>query len=213
MRTSSWLGRAGTALEGVALAGLVLAMGACATSSGPTSEQGGGGSSATATAAASATTAAATATATTAAGYPVKVYFSKHPDSDSSPTAVFPVYRSSPTLGVATYAIEQLIAGPTAAEKTAGYYTELTTSLVGTSSCNGADFTIALDMKGAKHAPGTATLQFCRGTQLAGDLSGARITANISQTLLQFSNITSVVILTQSGHCFNDLKGTDDCLA
>jgi Sporulation and spore germination len=210
MRTSYYrrglrLTRTGSFLSLIALA---LGVAACAGSSSQTGSNG-GGQQPTATAA---PTAPATATATSSSGYPVQVYFSKHPDSDNSPTAVFAVYRISPTLGVATYAIQQLIAGPTASEKAAGYYTELTTSLGGTSNCNSADFTIALDMKGTQHALGTATLQFCRATQLAGDLSGPRISANITRTLLQFSNITSVVILTQSGHCFDDLKGTDDCL-
>ena len=210
MRTSYYrrdvrLTRAGSFLSLIALA---LGVAACAGSSSQTGSNG-GGRQPTATSAPTATNAA---TATSSSGYPVQVYFSKHPDSDNSPTAVFAVYRISPTLGVATYAIQQLIAGPTASEKAAGYYTELTTSLGGTSSCNGADFTITLDMKGTTHVLGTATLQFCRATQLAGDLSGSRISANITRTLLQFSNITSVVILNQSGHCFDDLKGTDDCL-
>jgi hypothetical protein len=59
---------------------------------------------------------------------------------------------------------------------------------------------------------GTASLQFCRETLLAGDLTGARITAEITSTLEQFSTIHQVVILNQSGHCFNDLSGQNLCL-
>jgi hypothetical protein len=146
------------------------------------------------------------------ASYPVKVYFSKHPDSDNDPTKVFVVGRTSPTLGVATYAIQQLIAGPSASERSAGLYTPLTESLSGASNCGGADFTITLDMRGSKPEQGTATLKFCRATALAGDLTGGRIMAEIDATLLQFANIKQVVILTATGACFNDFKGTNDCL-
>ena len=149
----------------------------------------------------------------TPASYPVKVYFSRHPDSDSNPNAVFPVQRVSPTLGVATYAIQQLIAGPTASERTAGYYTELTAALSGSSNCGGADFTITLDHRGPKPETGTVTLQFCRTTALPGDLSGGRIKAEISATLTQFPNNQRVVILTSSGACFDDLSGQNACLS
>lgn len=159
-------------------------------------------------------TTAPTATATTPAGpYPVKVFFSKHPESDSDVNAVFPVDRSSPTLGVARFAMEQLIKGPTATEKGKGYYTDLTGSLSGSSNCGGADFQLYPDHKGpSKSAPGTMTIQFCRQITLAGDLTGFRIAAEINKTLGQFSNVKSVVILNRDGGCFNDFKGTNDCL-
>jgi hypothetical protein len=150
---------------------------------------------------------------TTPTSYPVKVYFSKHPDSDSSPSAVFPVNRLSPTLSVATYAVNQLIAGPTSAEATAGYYTPLTGALSGASNCGGADFTITLDKRATTPEIGTTTLQFCRTVLLAGDLTGSRISAEITQTLLQFSNIKHVVILQRDGGCFDDLSGLNRCLS
>ena len=107
------------------------------------------------------------------AGNPVVVYFSKHPDSDSNVNAVFSVNRVSPDLGVAKFSLQQLIAGPTAAEVGAGFYTDLTTSLTGASTCGGADFQLYPDHKGTTvSAPGTMTIKFCRATQLAGDLTG-----------------------------------------
>lgn len=170
-----------------------------------------GAPTATSTPAPTATT--APTAASTPSGYPVKVYFSKHPDSDSNVQAVFAVNRVSPDLGVARYSLQQLIAGPTAAERSAGYYTELTASLVGSSNCGGADFQLYPDHKGTTVAsPGTMTIKFCRSTQLAGDLTGSRIAAEIEKTMLQFSNIHAVVILTSGGSCFNDFKGTNDCL-
>jgi hypothetical protein len=141
----------------------------------------------------------------TASGYPVRVFFSRHPETDSNVNAVFPVSRVSPTLGVGTYAIQQLIAGPTAAEAAAGHFTELTASLTGSSNCGGPDFTYTI-------SGNTGTLKFCKQTQLAGDLTGARIQAEIVATLTQFPNVTKVIILNSSGHCFNDLSGADMCL-
>jgi hypothetical protein len=154
------------------------------------------------------------ATTATATGYPVLVYFSKNPDSYNDSTAVFPVHRTSPTLGVATYAIQQLIAGPTSSEAADGYFTELSTVLQrsGASSCGGPDFQITLNTRGATPETGTATLQFCRQTASPGIGADARVKAEIEKTLTQFSNITKVVILLQDGHCFGDESGADLCL-
>lgn len=190
---------------------VALALSACA-SSATTS-----GATPTPTTPAPTTAPAASATptlATTAVpgGYAVVVYFARHPDSDNEPAKVFAVARISPTLGVATYAIRQLLAGPTSAEQSAGYYTPWAGALTGPSNC-GADFTITLDYRGATPATGVATLQFCRQTQIAGELAGARMTATAQATLRQFANIQRVVILNVAGNCFDDLKGTNDCLA
>ena len=150
--------------------------------------------------------AAPTATSTPT-GYPVKVFFSKRPESDQDPTKVFAVDRVSPTLGVAAYTIQQLIAGPTAAETAAGYYTELTASLTGSSNCGGPDFRYTI-----ADATHTGTLQLCRPTQLAGDLTGPRIKAEITATLTQFPNVTKVIILDSQGQCFDDASGMNACL-
>ena len=157
---------------------------------------------------------ATVAATTTPSGNPVVVYFSKHPDSDSNVNAVFAVNRVSPDLGVAKFSLQQLIAGPTAAEAGAGFYTDLTTSLTGASTCGGADFQLYPDHKGTTvSSPGTMTIKFCRATQLAGDLTGSRIVAEINKTMLQFSNIHQVVILTKDGGCFNDFQGANACLS
>lgn len=172
----------------------------------------------TATATPSAHTASATATSThspattTPSGYPVLVYFSRHPETDSNVAAVFAVHRTAPNLQVATYAIQQLIAGPTASEAALHYFTPLPSSLTGSSTCGGPDFQITLNMKGSTPETGTATLRFCRTTQLAGDLTGGIIKAEINATLTQFSTIHKVVILNSSGSCFDDLSGQNLCL-
>jgi hypothetical protein len=171
----------------------------------------------TATIAPTATAAASPTSSGGGSGIEVKVFFSKHPDSDNSVQAVFAVKRVSPTSGVATFAVQQLIAGPTASEKTQGYFTELTASLTGASNCGGADFQITLNTHIDTHTgtpsiqTGAAVLKFCRATQLAGDLVGPRIRAELDATLKQFPTITKTQILTNTGHCFDDASGQDNC--
>ncbi|HEY7417502.1 MAG TPA: hypothetical protein VH593_20130 [Ktedonobacteraceae bacterium] len=157
----------------------------------------------------------ATATKTGVPGYQIKVYFSKFPDSLQNYVVVFPVARISPTIAVATFSIQLLIAGPTLDERSEGYFSELNSILTGPSICNGnyptggPDFTITLNMKGATTEQGTATLQFCRATQSPGIGADARIKAEITATLLQFPNIKKVVILTSAGRFFGNEGGAD----
>jgi hypothetical protein len=61
-------------------------------------------------------------TSPTATGTTVKVYFTRHPDSDNDPTKVFALSRTSAvtlttTKDKATYALQQVLAGPTQAER------------------------------------------------------------------------------------------------
>jgi hypothetical protein len=158
-------------------------------------------------------------TSSTAAGYPVKVFFSKFPESVNTDfTAVYPAERTSPTLAVGTFALQLLIAGPTLSEQQAGYFTELNTMLSGPSNCSaplpvgGPDFTLTLDKKGTVTEKGTATVKFCRSLTSPGIGADGRVTAEINATLKQFANSKKVVILTEDGHCFGDLSGKDFCL-
>jgi len=160
----------------------------------------------------------ASSTSTTA-GYPVKVFFSKSPESiETNSSAVFAVDRMSPTSAVGTFSIQLLIAGPTLSEQQAGYFTELNTMLSGPSNCSaplpvgGPDFKLTLDKKGTITEKGTATVKFCRSLSSAGIGADARVTAEINATLKQFPGIKKVVILTEDGHCFGDESGKDFCL-
>ena len=117
---------------------------------------------------------ATTAPTATSVGYPVKVYFSKHPESDSDPNEVFAVDRTAPSLAVATYASQQSLAGPTASESAAGYFTPFLGVLSGISNCGGNDFTITLNMKGSTPTTDTATFKFCRVVNVPGEVAAAR---------------------------------------
>jgi hypothetical protein len=155
-----------------------------------------------------------TATPTPGTTYPVEVFFSRHPGSDNNPSLVYPVQRTAPNLSVATFALKQLFLGPTAAEQAEGYYSDFMGNLGTTNYCSDKSnvFTISLNHRGTKPEAGTATVMLCVQVSLPGDLSGARMKAMITQTVLQFPNNKNVVILNYQGNCFDDLKGGNDCL-
>jgi hypothetical protein len=123
----------------------------------------------------------------------VTVYFSK---GYGIPGAVVPVTRTSPHAGVARFAVEQLIKGPTKAERRRGLHSELTGKLRGRSDC-GADFRLRI-------RKGTATLRFCRTVMGAGLGSDARALWTIERTLKQFPSVKRVVTLARDGRCLFD---------
>ena len=165
---------------------------------------------ATATATATPTTTTpppATATAATAiSGFPIVVKFSKHPTSDSNPAAVFDVPRVAPNSGVARYAIEQLLAGPTPTEDANGLFSTWTDFSYGASSdCGGDPFALTL-------VGGTITVRFCTTVTLLGSVADGQAETTITQTLLAFSTISKVVLLDHTDHCLFDASGMDLCL-
>ena len=147
-----------------------------------------------------------------ARGHAVKVYFSKHPQSDQNATAVFAVRRISPTLAVATFALGQLVVGPTRTETKAGYYSALAGLLHGPSDCGGPAVRIMLNRRGMTVEPGTATVRFCRRSRSGGIFDDVRVQYEIVKTLTQFPSIKRVVILNKFGQCFGDLSGRNTCL-
>ena len=132
----------------------------------------------------------------------VQIFFPKTPQSDEDFSYVKPVGRNTTSNAVATFAMEQLIIGPTKAETKLGL-TEAV-QLRGRSNC-GKDFTLAI-------AAETATLKFCRAIPSPGVGYDAKATSAIESTLKQFSTINSVVILDKDGNCFGDLSGENLCL-
>lgn len=133
----------------------------------------------------------------------VQVFFPHYPEANDDFTQVVPVWRTTSSLGVARFAIEQLIAGPTSAEEQEGFASVL--HFQGESNCPG-DFTIAITNQVAK-------LQFCRQVVSNGVGDDARAQQAIEATLQQFSTIDTVVILNPDGSCFADQSGLNRCLA
>jgi Sporulation and spore germination. len=163
--------------------------------------------------------AGSTATATsTPVQYHVKVYFSKPAPAGSNEFSILsPVNRTTSDQMVGTFAVQQLVLGPTSAEQTQGYYSQVQRSITGPSNCVVAgakttDFKLTLNKKGTATEQGTATIQFCRQLLSAGIGTDATIKDEVTQTLKQFSTIQKVVILTNDRHCFGDESGLDICL-
>jgi hypothetical protein len=145
------------------------------------------------------------ATATTV-GIPVRVFFSRRPDSERSASAVFPVARVAADRAVATAAVAALIEGPNATERADGYYTELKGALSGPSTCSGRAFRIAIE-------DGTATVRFCRAIASAGVGQDARIRTQIEATLRQFPTIRAIRLLGSDGRCIFARSDQDRCPA
>lgn len=139
------------------------------------------------------------ATATTAKQ--VKVFFPTA-RSQQDLSYVAPVVRRTQTQGVAQFAIEQLIAGPTTQERQQGFTAPI--NLRGSSNC-GRDFRLTV-------STGVARLQFCKQVVSGGIGDDARIKNSITATLKQFPSINSVVLLDRNGNCLNDQSGDNLCL-
>ena len=114
------------------------------------------------------------------------------------------VTRTTTRSDVATFGVEQIIQGPTTAEKALGmddtFGEDDFVWFTSESTCGGDDFTISI-------ASGQATVKFCRGTMLAGDMSGGIVSMQIADTVKQFSTVDEVFILNSSGNCFDDMAG------
>jgi hypothetical protein len=115
-----------------------------------------------------------------------------------------PVIRETTRVDVATFALEELIKGPMPEEINQGlgptFGANAFVSFADSSNCSGKDFTIAV-------ASEIATVKFCRGTLLSGDMSGYVVTGEIAATLKKFSTIKKVIVLNKAGQCFDDMRG------
>ncbi|MFP4009295.1 MAG: GerMN domain-containing protein [Spirulinaceae cyanobacterium] len=130
----------------------------------------------------------------------IKVYFPKTNTSEFG--AVEPVWRKTASVAVAGFAVEQLLAGPTASEQNQGLRDAF--NLSGASNC-GEDFQISIEN-------GVARLQFCRQLTYGGVGDVASMTYAIENTLKQFASVDKVIILDRSGNCWGDESGANNCL-
>ena len=128
----------------------------------------------------------------------INIYFSKDPESFDDPLTLYPVIRELNGNDPISFAVSQLIAGPTNEDKENGLFSELVLS--GESNCQGMNFEYTVNSK-------VVTLQFCRKLELSGEMQGARIKEMIHRTLTEINNIEDVIILGQNGSDIFDLKG------
>ena len=133
----------------------------------------------------------------------VKVFFPRNPKSNNNLNYVEPVIRTTRSQNLARFAVEQLIAGPTRAEKQKGWVPAI--QLKGSSNC-GSDFKLSISQ-------GVTKLQFCRIIPSGGIGDDARATSSLTATLKQFTNVKSVIILDKDGNCLGDMSGDNRCLS
>lgn len=156
--------------------------------------------SATATPLSTSTPIPATATPVS---HTINVYFSKTPDSGNDFTAVFPVTRTTTSVRVGTFGIEQLIVGPTAAEAATGLFSQVMTVIPG-APAHGDDHCGAGIAFSLTITSGVARMQFCEATTSGGIGDDARVLSEIRATLKQFSTISTVKVCTMDGNNFGN---------
>lgn len=130
------------------------------------------------------------------------LYFQKYDPETGDNFQVAPVKRSTTRADVATFLVEEFLKGPTQAEK-AQNLSGMNDTFNGDSNCNGRDFTIS-------NTEGILTVQFCRPIFFASDFSIA-VNQGLKKTLEEIPTVQKVMILEQTGHCYNDLSGLDVC--
>lgn len=136
---------------------------------------------------------------------PVQVMFSRRPESDVDPGAVFPVERVARDTGVARFVIDELLSGPTPDEAGEGYFSMWTHFGYGDETDCGGRYSLRV-------VEGTATVRFCTTVILLGAVADGQAQSAMRATLEQFATIERVRILDRFGHCMFDLSGLDHCL-
>ena len=133
------------------------------------------------------------------------IYFSLHPQSDDDPGKTFSVPRTSPGNNLATFALGELLKGPSVGEQADGYFsTARIRSPAESSTCGGQDFSLTIKDT-------VATLTFCRTFDHVGEISDGQAESEIKATLLQFPTIKKVIILNSKGDCEFNLSGQNLC--
>lgn len=130
-------------------------------------------------------------------------------------TAVYTssVERFTPRNDVATFALEEIIRGPTTEEIDTGFRPTFGENyfaiLSGKSNCGIRNFTLSLDPDNY-----LAEVKFCRDINLTQNWSASLIAEEIRKTLIQFEKIQKVQILNKDGDCLDGSKLTspDDCM-
>jgi hypothetical protein len=123
------------------------------------------------------------------------------------------VERRTPRTDVATFALEEIVRGPTAEEIDQGlrptFGEENFITLSGKSQCGIKPFTVSLDPDNY-----FAKVSFCRDVNLLQDVSMRVLVEQIRKTLIQFEKIHKVQILNKDSNCLDGTKATtpEDCV-
>lgn len=124
-----------------------------------------------------------------------------------------PVERYTSRTDIATFALEEIMRGPTTEETERGlrptFGDEYFMSLSGKSNCGIKNFTLSLDTENY-----FARVNFCKDISFTQDWSMMLLVDEIRKTLIQFEKIHKVQILNKEGNCINGAKVTtpEDCV-
>jgi hypothetical protein len=124
-----------------------------------------------------------------------------------------PVERQTRRTDIATFALEEIMRGPTAEETEQGlrstFGDEYFITLSGKSQCGIRNFTITLDPDNY-----FARVNFCKDINFTQDWSMMLLQDQIRKTLIQFEKIQKVQILNKDGNCLDGTKITtpEDCV-
>jgi len=124
-----------------------------------------------------------------------------------------PVERQTARKDIATYAIEQIIRGPSIDEIEGGlrptFGTDHFVTISGKSVCGIKNFVLELDVDNY-----FARVRFCKDLQLNEELSAPLLAEQIRKTLIRFEKIHKVQILNKDQACFDGspVKSPDDCV-
>lgn len=117
----------------------------------------------------------------------LQVYFPIRPKSVSQFAYTEGVERQTTRSDQAVFIVEQLIAGPTAAEQEVGFYSAI--SFTGEPICEG-DFYLEID-----NITKSARLQFCRQLQYRNNGDTERVRASLARSLTELPEIASLIYL------------------
>ncbi len=123
-----------------------------------------------------------------------------------------PVVRETARSDIATYAMEELLRGPSPQETENGLQTifgeDEFVTITGDSSCGGKDFVVGLNIRDE-----VAQVHFCRNLSFLGDASTQILREMIHKTLTQFESIQKVRIFNNKNNCFDGTIAStpEDC--
>lgn len=114
------------------------------------------------------------------------------------------VNRTTERSDLATFAVEEIIKGPTTEEQTQGLAATFGDGslirFIGESNCGNKDFTISIEDR-------NATVRLCREIFINNDNSSGIMRSQIAQTINQFSSVDQTRVLRVSGECADDMAG------
>lgn len=124
----------------------------------------------------------------------IKIFYGKNPVSFDSSNIVCSVIRETNSTDLISFALDELIKGPTSEEALEGLYSEI--NLVGESNCAGRDYRYGLD-------DGNLTIQFCKKLDIADEIQSECVIKTVTQSLMAIKSVSSVNILDMNGKLLN----------